>query len=156
MLNKLIERLKGKIVILGVGNPMRGDDGVGPALLDKLRDSINAELIDTGEVPESYFGRVINANPDTIIFIDATQMGMMPGSIALIEISQLNHYSNNTHRMTLGIFARFLQSETGADVFLIGIQPASTTLGEKMSTHVEMSIDCLAEVFIKKLWPAIL
>ncbi|HEX3010649.1 MAG TPA: hydrogenase 3 maturation endopeptidase HyCI [Syntrophomonadaceae bacterium] len=151
MFSELVKRLKGRIVILGIGNSMRGDDAAGPILLEKLKGTVNAELIDTGEVPESYLGRIINSKPNTIVLIDAVNIGLQPGSAALIEISQLDDFSNNTHRMTLGIFARFLQTETSADVFLVGIQPASTILGDKMSTQVENTIDCLKEAFIKKL-----
>ena len=41
MKNSLKDILKGKIVILGIGNMLRGDDGFGPALVGALEGNPN-------------------------------------------------------------------------------------------------------------------
>jgi Ni,Fe-hydrogenase maturation factor len=47
-------RVRGnRTVILGIGNPLQGDDGVGPSLVDFLHGWDAATLINAGEVPEN-------------------------------------------------------------------------------------------------------
>ena len=39
---------KGKVVIVGIGNLLRGDDGFGPALIERLSGNVEARCIDAG------------------------------------------------------------------------------------------------------------
>ena len=58
MLDYLAKRLRGKrTVILGVGNPLQGDDAIGPNLVDLLHGRVEATLIYGGEVPENYLAQ---------------------------------------------------------------------------------------------------
>ncbi len=59
MLDTLAIKLPGKrTVILGVGNPLHGDDAIGPNLVDRLRGRLEATLINAGEVPENYLSTI--------------------------------------------------------------------------------------------------
>ena len=65
-----------KIIILGIGNESKGDDGVGPYIIKRLKifnKNPNLVLIDAGVVPENYIQKIINFNPETIIIIDYFQ-----------------------------------------------------------------------------------
>jgi Ni,Fe-hydrogenase maturation factor len=44
------------VVILGISNSARGNDGVGPYLADQLTGRIDAEVINCEKIPESYTG----------------------------------------------------------------------------------------------------
>jgi hypothetical protein len=59
-------RLKGKVLLIGIENPLRGDDASGPALIEVLANRVSSDLLDAGEVPESYVGRILEARADTI------------------------------------------------------------------------------------------
>ncbi len=142
MLKTLSERLKGRVFLVGIGNTLRSDDAAGPELIERLEEKVGADLLDAGEVPESYLGR-----------IDAAELRAVPGTAAIIEIEDIKGKSLSSHQLGLDVFMRFLQAETGADVFLLGIQPRSTGFGEILSTEVFETIGYLEELF-KKVLPA--
>lgn len=147
-MKKILEnRIKGKTLIIGVGNTLRGDDGLGPILVQQLMGKVEADLLDTGEVPESYLGRIINSNPDTIVVIDAVQLQEYPGTMAVIEINEMLDISCSTHRLSLGLFLKYVQEQTRSDVFLVGVQPGTIDLGQEITPQVQDSLDVLKDYF---------
>ncbi|TEB11828.1 hydrogenase 3 maturation endopeptidase HyCI [Pelotomaculum propionicicum] len=151
MLASLSKRLKGRVFLVGIGNILRGDDAAGPLLIERLAGKVKADLLDASEVPESYIGRIAGRRPDTIMLVDAADMGADPGAIAIIEIENLREQSFSSHQMGLNLFMRCLQTVTGADVFLLGIQPRVTGFGAKFSPKVAETIHCLEEFFMEVL-----
>jgi hydrogenase maturation protease len=74
------------VVVIGVGNRYRGDDGVGPAVLDALADLMpqGADLLELdGEA-----SRLIDAwtGADVAYVIDAARPGGTPGRTTRIEL----------------------------------------------------------------------
>jgi hydrogenase 3 maturation protease len=141
---RLRERLKGKVVVIGVGNSLRGDDAVGCTVANQLKETPYLHVIIAEEAPENFFGPVTKLKPNTVVFIDAVDLGMQPGAIALIEKEQLTGYLPTTHRMPLSILMSLLRQETGADVFLLAVQPKCTGFGVQVSQEVELSSALLA------------
>ena len=47
---ELSRRLKGKVLLIGTGNTLRGDDGIGPALIGLLEGKVKASLLDADDV----------------------------------------------------------------------------------------------------------
>ncbi|MDM7995110.1 MAG: hydrogenase 3 maturation endopeptidase HyCI [Acidobacteriota bacterium] len=143
----LSRRLKGKVLLIGVGNSLRGDDGAGPAVLALLEGKVNAGLLDAGETPESYLSTIQDAGADTIVLIDAANFGAAPGDLAILEPEDIAHCALSTHQMPLDLFLRFIREESGAaDVFALGIQPEHIGFGEPMSPAVADSVRALAKV----------
>ena len=59
-LAKLKNRLQGKALIVGIGNRLRGDDGVGPEIINRLSSPLpHLLLFDVGETPENYLGKIV-------------------------------------------------------------------------------------------------
>jgi hydrogenase 3 maturation protease len=142
----LSRRLKGKVLLIGAGNTLRGDDGAGPAVIDLLEGNVNASLLDVGEVPESYLSRIQAVRADTIVLIDAANFGAAPGDLAVLEAEDIAGCSLSTHQMPLDLFFRFLAGERAADMFALGIQPAQIGFGESMSPEVTDSVHALAKL----------
>jgi hydrogenase 3 maturation protease len=143
--DNLRERLKGRVLLVGIGNSMRGDDGIGPKIIQLLDGKVKAELMDVGEVPESYTDRIIAVQADTIVLIDAADFGATPGDLAIMDPKDFTGCAVSTHRMPLLVFFRYLQANTHADMFALGIQAAEIGLGESMSPAVARSVQFLAE-----------
>lgn len=143
---ELSRRLKGTVLLIGVGNTLRGDDGAGPALIGLLEGKVRAALLDAGEVPESYTGRILAAKADTIAVIDAADFGAAPGDAAILEAEDLADCGVSTHRMPLRVFFSYLRASGSADIFALGIQPAQTGFGTPMSAEVAESVNALAEL----------
>lgn len=151
MLDTLKKRLQGQILLIGVGNPLRGDDAIGPALIEELDGRVEAVLINGGEVPESHIGAVIDARADTIVFVDAVDLKAEPGSLAIIEADDLKGLNFSTHQVSLELFMNCLRAETGADIFLLGVQPRSTHLGQPLSPAIRQTLDELQKILVKIL-----
>ncbi|UWG96488.1 hydrogenase 3 maturation endopeptidase HyCI [Dehalobacter sp. DCM] len=143
----LEERIKGHTLIIGVGNTLRGDDGLGPLMVEKLNGRVKVDLLDAGEVPESYLGRIIDSRPDTVIVVDAVQMEEIPGTLAIIEVTELEKVSWSTHRLSLALFMKYVHQHIGCSVFLIGVQPGTTEMGHEMTPEVDESLAALVQYF---------
>ena len=154
MLETLPHRLNGKVLILGVGNPLRGDDGVGPYLIEQLKGRVNATLLDCEEVPENFLGRIAESQPNSVLIIDAIDFGMNPGAAALLEEDQLlAGTSLSTHHSSLQLFIKWVKAETGGQVLVLGIQPGAIEFGNDMSPEVKETVDLLRLIIIGALSP---
>ncbi|MFZ2096981.1 MAG: hydrogenase maturation protease [Anaerolineales bacterium] len=141
MLNDLTGLLHGKrAVILGVGNPLQGDDGVGPRLVDLLQGRIDATLIDGGQVPENYMNSIQAAQPDVVLIIVALELGAEPGCMVLLDVDRLRAIENFTRNPGLAFLALMIQDGTGAEVILVGIQPESTAFASELSQPVQQTL----------------
>jgi len=68
-------------LIVGVGNPLRGDDGVGPAVVRCLKDAgfAHARLLESKGEPAALMAAWQDA--DLVVLIDAAASGAAPGTI---------------------------------------------------------------------------
>ena len=150
----LDKRLRGKrILILGVGNSLRGDDGLGSALAVRLDSHVNARVIDAGDVPENFIGPIIAADPEVLMIVDAANINAPAGSMAIIETEHIANASLSTHSSSLNLFLLVLRSEIDPDVFILGIQPESTAFGASMSQPVRESLVVIEKALLKILTP---
>ena len=153
-LQALRGELKGKIVLLGVGNRIRGDDAAGPELIEILKKrlpDIRKEifLFDGEEVPENYLIPMANLKPNLVIIVDVVDFGSRPGTVKLFPIRQIPQGSFSTHRLSLRFLGSYLEKETQAKIYLLGIQPKSIKLEEKLSLEVKKALSDLADFFQK-------
>ena len=70
---------KSKVLILGIGNPLKADDAAGPLVCEKISGRVKADVIDAGTVPENYIGSIIKKAPENILIIDAIDFDAKPG-----------------------------------------------------------------------------
>jgi hydrogenase 3 maturation protease len=138
----------GKVVILGIGNPVRGDDGAGPYLADRLAGRIDAEVINGEEIPERYTGVIRELHPDTIIILDAVCIGEKAGAVAVLTAEDVSMAGYSTHNTSIGLLMKYLERETGAEVFLLGIQPGNTSYGSVMTPPVRETADILYSILV--------
>lgn len=145
--------LRGRVLLLAIGNTMRGDDGAGPRLLERLKAEAKGDLlgIDAGPAPERHFGEIEDLKPESIVLLDAVDWGGEPGEAAFFEEESLPSRACTTHDVSLKLVMRYLRLQTGARVGLLGIQPAQTALGAKMTPAVEKTARWLADCLLKEL-----
>ncbi len=150
---KPLRTLGGKrTVIIGMGNSLKGDDGVGPFVCDELsKKALTADIINAGTVPENYIQRIIKKEPDALLVIDAIDFGGEAGQIRLLRPEQLNRSVFSTHTLSPHLFIEMIQQSKKVDVYIIGIQPKQIKLGEGISKEVrqpaEELVSELAEIF---------
>jgi len=141
---QLATGLEGAVVVMGIGNPLRGDDAAGSLAARRILGSPGVSVIDAQDVPENYLLRVVNQQPDTIVLIDSVDMDSAPGAVALLDRDQIAGYWPSTHRMPISLLMKILGQETHAHVIGIGIQPAHTEFLRPMSDAVAASVAYVA------------
>jgi hydrogenase maturation protease len=140
-----------KIVILGVGNPERGDDGAGPLCArmaaEKLgsRAAQRALVLDGRDVPESLTGTIRKFAPDLTILVDSAAAAHPPGTIFFVEPETIADEGLSTHRIPLLHLVRYLRDSIGSRVLVVGIEPNPRQDGPPMSPAVVAAAERLAD-----------
>ncbi|ALB62575.1 Coenzyme F420 hydrogenase maturation protease [Cronobacter condimenti 1330] len=130
-------------VLLCVGNSMMGDDGAGPLLAEKFRAASQGEwvLVDGGSAPENDIGAIRELRPERLLIVDATDMGLSPGEIRLIDPDDIaDMFMMTTHNMPLNYLVDQLRDDTGEVIFL-GIQPDIVGFYYPMTDAVKTAVD---------------
>lgn len=142
-----------KVVILGIGNEIKGDDAAGPLIARKISALINKNrnvvVFDGGTVPENYTGSIRKENPTHIILVDAVEMKKEPGYIRVVEKDEIANYNISTHAMPVSFLIKYMETTIDAKIILVGIQPKSMGFNEKVSKEVEYSIDKVVKSIIQ-------
>ncbi len=149
-----LNQLRGsKTLIVGIGNTLKGDDGAGPLVCERLARKICAEVIDTGTVPENYIQPIIKKAPQNLLIIDAIDFGASPGTIDLFRPEQISSFTFSTHTLSPRLFIDMITRQIKVDVYLIGIQPAQMQLGQSISNQVSEAIQQLTQTFTEVFPP---
>ena len=123
-----------KNILLGIGNPLNGDDGAGIYVAGQFRKDDWLSL-SCGTAPENFSGTVRRAHPDCLVLVDAATMGLSPGEYRVIPRHRIADVGIGTHQLPLSMLIDFLSDSAGQIVF-IGIQPGRVVAGEEISLQV--------------------
>jgi len=142
------------VVILGIGNDLRGDDGLGPEIIRRISKNLVSEdvtLINGGTVPENFTGSIKKVKPSHIILVDAVDFKKAPGYMKVVEKEKISSYNLSTHAMPISFLINYLEQSTNSKIILIGIQPKKLDLNENLSIEVEESLLYLKDLFERLL-----
>ncbi len=142
--NLICEPARGPVVVLGIGNSRYGDDALGCETARLLQSHGAPYALVCEEMPENYTAEVKACNPGRILLVDAVDFFAPPGDLVCLHRQELRSDRFNTHKPDLGLLMRYLESETGAEVALIGIQPKNRALHAPISPEVRESLSHLA------------
>ena len=149
MLAHLKEHLKGKVIILGIGNTLRSDDGAGSVLASRIAGKTRFQVFDSGPTPENYLEKIIKEKPDNLVILDAADFGGSPGEYRALDAGELktvNFFS--THNASITLTINYLQNSMKADIIILIIQPKTIVFSDALSEEVEKSIDSLEAWFL--------
>lgn len=140
-----------RVSLVCVGNPLNGDDGVGPYIAEKLGTlSENTQVLNAETVPENFIPLIREFNPDRIIVVDAADFSSSAGELREIKADDIANQSISSHAMSLRFLQKYFQKH-GKQVFFIGIQPRQTQPYSDLSPEVKETADRLCET-IKKAY----
>jgi hydrogenase 3 maturation protease len=131
-------------MLLGIGNPLRGDDGAGNYVADRFR-APGWLALDCGTIPENFTGTVRKEHPELLVLVDAAEMGISPGEFRIIQPDDIAAVTLGTHALPLSIMIEFLSPEAGRVLF-IGIQPDQTEMDQPLSKTVREGADRLTRI----------
>ena len=131
-----------KIAILGIGNDLRTDDGLGPYIIENLNiDDPRIMIENVGSVPEGFARNLAEFGAERVIMVDAADMLKPPGHIELVTKDRIGGINISTHSMPLSFLMMYLEQETGGKTILIGIQPKSIQFGEGLTPEIQVVVD---------------
>ncbi|GAG59435.1 unnamed protein product [marine sediment metagenome] len=110
-----------KYILMGIGNTLRGDDGIGSIIAQsfKKRDWLS---IDCGVIPENFTSIIKKNKPNLVVLIDAVEMDLKSGEFRIISPDRISALHLTTHSMPLSFLISYLKEYTQELIF-IGIQP---------------------------------
>jgi hydrogenase maturation protease len=123
------------ILVLGCGNPSRGDDALGPLLLDFIEqhlDSSRIELLTDFQLQIEY--ALDLQGRELVLFVDASVACIEAFDFAELQPARDNSYTS--HAMSPAAVLAVYQAVTGQlppPSFLLGIQGLSFELGAGLS-----------------------
>jgi hydrogenase 3 maturation protease len=121
-------------ILLGIGNPLSGDDGVGIYVAEQFKME-GWVSISCGTAPENFTGLVRKTRPSRLVLVDAAAMGISPGEYRIIPRHRIADVSMGTHQLPLSLVMDYLSDSAGM-IILIGIQPERAIVGGGISPSV--------------------
>jgi hypothetical protein len=117
-----LNRLKGatRVVLLGVGSDLRGDDAAGMMAAERLSHTPKLNVLLGGTAPENLTGEIKKLKPSHLLIVDAAEMKAEAGTIRLLTPEEIGGFSFSTHALPL---------KAGRHPFWRASSPGSKTSG---------------------------
>lgn len=147
-----------RIIVLGVGNILLSDEGVGVRAVDKLqRDFVlpaGVEVIDGGTTGMEMLEDLAGA--DHILIVDAVRSGNAPASIVRIAGEQVPVFFRtklSPHQIGLSdvLATLVLTGEQPGGVTVIGVEPVSLETSMALSPQVEAVLPEVVSLVVEEL-----
>ena len=147
-----------QITVMGVGNILFTDEGVGVRVLEKLNEQYefpsNVALVDGGVLGMNLLGTISEA--DYLIVIDAVRNGQPPGTLYRLEGEEIPKRvlaKNSLHQVDLLEALTFCQAlDKHPQTRIIGIEPKDIkTVGLDMTPTVANKMPAMVEMVILEL-----
>ena len=145
------------LTVIGVGSRLRGDDAIGPLLIDALSRQTHSqiELVDAGSdalgILEYLEGR------EHVVVIDACQMGREAGSVVEFDAAEIDFVLKDDpislHGLGLAESIKMAASLNmiTEDLKIIGIEPESIQFNGSLSIPVQRALKMAVDIVENKL-----
>lgn len=124
-----------------------GDDAAGMLVVQRLKTSLPADSfiipIEGGSAPENLTGLIRNMHPGLVVFIDAGDIGLAPGSQALFFSNEAEGVSAFGHSLPLSVLGQYLEKEVGCRSLMLIIQPEKIDFDIPVSSPVEQAVETI-------------
>ena len=146
------------ILVLGVGNVLLTDEGVGVRALKEIERQYtipeNVELLDGGTSGIELLRHI--RNRDCLIIIDCMKCSQEPGTVVRVEGSDVPASFRtriSPHQLGLSdlLAAAMLTDELPKKLVLYGVEPESIDIGLDLTDRVEASLAKLTEAVVDEL-----
>jgi hydrogenase maturation protease len=138
-----------RLLVAGVGNVLRGDDGFGPAVIERLGPvPVEVDVVETGIGGVALLGELL-AGCDGLVVVDAVERGAEPGTV-FVEVPDVQtaphvadvHLADPQRVLSMAKSMQCLPPR----VVIVGCQPAGMDdLGAGLSAAVERALPIAVE-----------
>jgi hydrogenase 3 maturation protease len=142
----------GRVVVAGIGNPIRRDDFVGVKIVQDLTGKVSdkVHLLECETVPESFMQEIVDLKPSHVLLVDAAFLGLKPGETRLIFPEQVTDFpAITTHMLPLRIFCEYITKMTEAKIALLLIEPENTEFGEGLTLTVQAAAEKITKILLE-------
>jgi hydrogenase maturation protease len=148
----------GRTVVIGLGNPLMGDDGLGLAALAQLRDAwevpAEVELVDGGTWGMNLLPVIEEAG--RVLLIDAINANTEPGTEVTIRHDRLPRYlatKISPHQVDMAdvLALAELRGTLPEQTTAIGLQPDKVEMSERLSDALQRRLDSLVVSVVRLL-----
>jgi hydrogenase maturation protease len=148
-----------RLAVIGIGNTLRRDDGIGIIILESLLKFYKRKDIDYLNLGISIFD-LIHRLPDydVVIVIDGINAGLDVGEVKISELKDIEYKIDSsiisTHELNLrDIFDFSKKLGLKTKIYVVGIQVKDTSFGESLSEPLKNKVDEIVKavsLFINK------
>ncbi len=145
-------------LILGLGNPLLGDEGIGTRVIEELRGLGLPAGVAVVEGGTAGLGLIsLMEGYQRVIIVDAADMGRPPGQVVRFTPSEVQFKMAEAplslHQIGLGealVVAEALEMAP-AELIIIGVQPGRVEAGAGLSPEVEGAIPQIIRLVLDEL-----
>jgi hydrogenase maturation protease len=145
------------MLVLGLGNLVHGDDGVGVHAIERLkrdpRVPPSAVLMDGGTQGMSLIPHV--SGFERVLVLDAVDAGEKPGTLIRLQGGAIENLPGKPSVHQLGfadlLISMKLLGQAPKEVIVLGVQPQSTDWSAELTPAVRSSLDELMTLVIDQL-----
>lgn len=146
------------VLILGLGNPLLGDEGIGVRVVEELRElelPAGVEAVVGGTAGMGLIG--LMEGYQRVIIVDAADMGQPPGQVIRFTPAEARFNTVESplslHQMGVGEMLDLAEAleMAPAELIIIGIQPARIEEGAELSPEVEGAIPRVIRIILDEL-----
>ncbi|MEF8881468.1 MAG: hydrogenase maturation protease [Halapricum sp.] len=141
------------VAVVGVGNPVMGDDGLGEHVIRRLQEEgLPSGMEATHAGTTAFFALEAMSGADYAIIVDAVETGESPpGSVHRYRYRE-GSFDGSPPEVLMHDFSFSTALRAGTDVYdipeellVIGVEPAATDPGLDLSDPVENSVPAVIE-----------
>lgn len=146
------------LLILGLGNPLRGDDGIGPRTVEQLKQHglpVEVEALDAGTAGFDLLYWLDGRR--RVIIVDAADVGLEAGQFARFTPEQVElkgaAEGAGSHQAGLAevlALARALQRPL-PEIVIFGVQPGSLEWATGLTAEVEAAVPLLVRAVLQEV-----
>jgi hydrogenase maturation protease len=144
-------------IVLGLGNTLHSDDGVGPQAIERLRSDSrvpeDVTLIEGGTLGLELLTYIWDCS--YLLVLDAVDVGQPPGTLVRMSSEELQTLPGKGSVHQLGVadllVALRILAQRAPEVVLLGVQPATTEWGTELSPAVAAVLPALSDAAVAEV-----
>ncbi len=134
--------------LVGMGNPWRRDDGVGPWLAESLAGS-RFEVRNVEDILESYVYDIARTDCRNVVIMDAVAADLEPGAVVFEPLDGLGEPAGpSTHKLALGLCRKIFEAH-GKRTYLLGIVPRDLDFGRGLTPDVAKAASGVLDLILR-------
>jgi len=148
-----------RILVIGIGNLIMGDDGVGIHVIRALEQAafpaeLEVNVVDGGLEPDLTV--LVDKDINKLILVDVVQEGGTPGDVyrlTLQDVENSGYRARSSHYLNLKQNLEMLKllGNLPDELVVIGIEPGEMSPGDKLSPAVAAKLPNVLEMVLNEI-----